>query len=195
MEISMRSQLPSQSLVWGVLPRRFESELTVHKLEICRLYGLSEEVGPAGGKVIDEREGREIIDELTGVLLRTVALDAEARQRANSSGRGVGRPCDVMIPYLALELLSVYRRYHDSGGRQSAATSIDGKPAQKEGGRFFEFIKATIEPLNHYLTTELHRRPLSASRLARFALSEHRRKLRAARWRQLTALVKRQPSP
>ena len=64
------------------------------------------------------------------------------------------------------------------------------KPGQKEAGLLFEFIKATIEPLNHYLTTELHRRPLSASRLVRIALSERRRIVRAAKWRQLRALEK-----
>jgi hypothetical protein len=55
----------------------------------------------------------------------------------------------------------------------------------------FEFIKATIHPLNTYLTTELDRRPLSASRLARFALSERRRIVRAAKRRQIIALEKR----
>ena len=41
----MQSQttLPSQSDVWGILPLRFESELTAQKLEI-RLWGLSEEL-------------------------------------------------------------------------------------------------------------------------------------------------------
>jgi hypothetical protein len=95
----------------------------------------------------------------------------------------------------ALELLSVYQRHHDSGGRQSAAISIDGKPGQREAGRLFEFIKATIKPLNDYLTTDLHRRPLSASRLARYALSDRRRILRAAKRRQLSALEKMHPSP
>ena len=85
-----------------------------------------------------------------------------------------------MIPYLAPELLSVYLRFHNSGGRHSVATSIDGKAGQKEAGQLFEFIKATIKPLNDYLTTDLHRRPLSASRLARFALGERRRIVRVA---------------
>jgi len=100
-----------------------------------------------------------------------------------------------MIPYLAPELLSVYLRYHYSGGRQSVATSIDGKPGQKEAGLLFEFIKATIEPLNHYLTTDLHRRPLSASGLARCALLERRRIARAIRRSELKALAKKQSSP
>ncbi len=191
----MQSQatLPSQSDVWGILPLRFESELTAQKLEIWRLWGLSEEFGPVGDNSTGACAGREIINELTGFLVRAVALDTQARI-ATSASRGVGRPREVMIPYLALELLSVYLRCHNSGGRQSVATSIDGKLGQKEAGLLFEFIKATIEPLNRYLTTDLHRRPLSASQLARFALSERRRIVRAAKWRQLGALTKRQPS-
>jgi len=49
------------------------------------------------------------------------------------------------------------------------------------------------------LTTELHRRPLSASRLARFALAEPRRIAeeiaRDKKRRELKALVKKSPSP
>src|SRR5712671_6225352 len=73
---SMQSQatLPSQSDVWGILPVRFESELTAQKLEICRLCGLLEEFGPAGGNYTGEREEQEIIEELTGVLVQAVAL-------------------------------------------------------------------------------------------------------------------------
>ena len=46
----MQSQatLPSQSDVWGVLPLRFESGLAAQKLEIWRLWGLSEEFGSVG---------------------------------------------------------------------------------------------------------------------------------------------------
>jgi hypothetical protein len=187
----MQSQLPSQSHVWGVLPLQFHSELTLRKSEICRLCGLSEEFGPAGDNYTGEREEHEIIDELTGVLVQAVALEVAGRQAANSTGRKVGRPREAMIPYLAPELLSVYLRYHNSGGRQSVVTSIDGKLGQKEAGLLFEFMKATIEPLNRYLTTDLHRRPLSASRLARFALGERRRIVRVAKWRQIMALEKR----
>src|SRR6267142_5385306 len=73
---SMQSQatLPSQSDVWGILPLRFESELTAQKLEIWRLWGLSEEFGPMGNNSTAECAGREIIDELTGFLVCAVAL-------------------------------------------------------------------------------------------------------------------------
>ena len=142
-----------------------------------------------GANYTGDGEEHKLIEELSGFLVQAAAL--EAQEITKGSGRRVGRPRDVMTPYLAPELLAVYLRCHNSGGRQSAATSIDGKAAQKETGPLFEFIKATIAPLNLYLTTDLHRRPLSASRLARFALSERRRVVRAARWRKLMALEKR----
>ena len=44
-----------------------------------------------------------------------------------------------------------------------------------EAGDLFRFIETIIQPLNQYLTTELHRKPLSASRMARFALADRRR--------------------
>src|SRR5882672_11083980 len=58
---SMQSQatLPSQSDVWGILPLRFESELTAQKLEICRLCGLLEEFGPAGGNYTVSAKNRK----------------------------------------------------------------------------------------------------------------------------------------
>jgi hypothetical protein len=185
----MQPQLPSQSHVWGVLPLQFQSALDLSKSEICRLSGLLEEYGAAGANYTGEGEEHKLIEELTGFLVQAVAL--ETAQITNSKGRRAGRPRDVMTPFLAPELLSVYLRCHNSGGRQSAATSIDGKAGQKEAGLLFEFIKATIEPLNQYLTTELHRRPLSASRLARFALGERRRVVRAAQWQKIMALEKR----
>jgi hypothetical protein len=192
----MQSEVPSQSFVWGVLAPRFQSELTLQKSQIWLLSGLLEEYGGvADDDFYREREQKALIDELTGLLVQAVTNEAASRQFTNNSSRRVGRPRDVMSPYLAPELLLVFLRCHDSAGRKSVATSIDGKLKQKEAGQFFEFIKATIKPLNDYLTTELHRRPLSASRLARFALSERRRIVRAAKWRQLEALAKRQTSP
>ena len=170
----MESQLPSPSYVWGMLPVRFEIELTRHRSEICRLCGLYEEYGSDDGNFNAQREENEIIDELTKFLVQAVAEDAEVRQISNNDGPSAGRPGEAMSPYLAHALLLVYLRYHNSGGRKSVATSVDGKLKQEEAGPLFEFIKAAIEPLNRYLTNDLHRRPLSASRLARVALSERR---------------------
>jgi hypothetical protein len=187
----MQSEVPSQSFVWGVLAARFQSELTLQKSEIWRLSGLLEEYGPAVDDHNREHEQKTIVEELTGLLVQAVAQEALDRQFYNGSGRRAGRPRDAITPYLAPELLSVFLRCHDSAGRQSVATSIDGKLKQKEEGRLFEFINAAIEPLNRYLTTELHRRPLSAARLARFALSYRRRNLRALEWMHKRAMKKK----
>jgi hypothetical protein len=194
----MQSQIPSQSFVWGVLAARFESELTLQKSEIWRLSGLLEEYGGAADDdFYREREQKALIDELTGLLVQAVIEEAANRQFSNSSGRRAGRPRDAITPYLAPALLLVFLRCHGSAGRKSVPTSIDGKLKQKEAGRLFEFIKAAIEPLNRYLTTELHRRPLSASRLARFALAESRRiaeeTARDIKRRELRALGKTKP--
>ena len=92
----MQSEVPSESFIWGVLAARFQSALTLQKSEIWRLSGLLEEYGPAGANYTGEGEEHKIIEELTGFLVQAVAL--EARQIANSTGRRVGRPRDVMSP-------------------------------------------------------------------------------------------------
>jgi hypothetical protein len=171
----MQSEVPSESFIWGELAPRFESELTLQKSEIWRLSGLLEEYGgPADGDFYREREQQALIEELTGLLVQAVAHEAANRQFTNNSSRRAGRPPDVVTPYLAPGLLSVFLRCHDRAGRQSVATSIDGRLKQREAGPLLEFIDAVIQPLNQYLTTELHCKPLKASRLARFALGKRR---------------------
>jgi hypothetical protein len=192
----MQSEIPSESFIWGVLAPRFQSELTLQKSEIWRLSGLLEEYGGvADDDFYRERERNALIDELTGLLVQAVTHEAASRRFTKNASRRAGRPRDVITPYLAPELLSVFLRCHNSAGRQSVATSIDGELKQKEAGRLFEFIKAVIEPLNQYLTTELHRLPLSASRLARFALDDRRRIAQEIKQSEAKALAKKQPSP
>jgi hypothetical protein len=192
----MQPDIPSQSFVWGVLAARFQSELTLQKSEIWRLSGLLEEYGGvADGDFYREREQKALMEALTGLLVQAVTREAASRQFAGNSSRRAGRPKDVVTPFLAPELLSVFLRCHERAGRQSVATSIDGKLKQKEAGRLYEFIKAVIEPLNQYLTTELHRLPLSASRVARFALAERQGIARENRRIKLKALAKKQASP
>jgi hypothetical protein len=196
----MQSRIPSQSFVWGVLAARFDSELTLQKSEIWRLSGLLEEYGGvADNDFYREREQKALIDELTGLLVQAVTKEATSRQFTNNSGRRAGRPPDVITPDLAPALLLVFLRCHDRVGRKSVATSSDGELKQKEAGQLFEFINAAIQPLNQYLTTELHRKPLSALRLARFALAESRRIAeeiaRDIKRRELRALGKKSPSP
>ena len=132
-----------------------------------------------------------LIEEIAGLVVQAAALEAENRQFANSSGRRRGRPKDVMIPFLAPKLLAVFSRCHDRAGRQSVATSVDGKITQKEAGELFLFIDTIIQPLNQYLTTELHRRSLSAERLARYALDDRRRMTQALKQREAKASAKK----
>lgn len=75
----MQSEIPSQSHVWGVLSLRFHSELTVSKSEVCRFCGLLKEFGSGDDNVNREREEKEVIKELTGLLLQAIAEDAAAR--------------------------------------------------------------------------------------------------------------------
>jgi hypothetical protein len=188
----MQSEVPSQSFIWGVLAPRFQSELTLQKAEIWRLSGFLEEYGgPPDGDFYREREQKALIEELTGLLVQAVAHEAADRQFANSSSRRAGRPRDVVTPYLAPQLLSVFLRCHDRAGRQSVATSIDGKLKQREAGQLFEFVNALIQPLNQYLTTELHCKPLKASQLARVALDKRREDKQI----EAEAAAKKQPSP
>ena len=113
----MQPDIPSQSFVWGVLAARFQSELTLQKSEIWRLSGLLAEYGgPADGDFYREREQKSLIEELTGLLLQAVFHEAENRQFTDSPSRRAGRPKDVVTPYLAPELLSVFLRFHARAG-------------------------------------------------------------------------------
>jgi hypothetical protein len=174
--IPVQPEVPTQNLIWCVLAPRFQSALTVHKAGIWRLSGLRQEYGAeADGDSYRERELNALIAELTGLLLLAVIYDAANRRSMKNSGRGAGRPPDVVLPFLGPKLLSIFLRCNTSAGRQSAVTFVDGKLKQMETGRFLQFIKTVIEPLNQYFETELHRGKLSAPRMARFALQERRR--------------------
>jgi hypothetical protein len=151
---------------------------------------LEEYGGPADGDFYREREQQALIEALTGLLVQAVSLEVANRQLTKDTSRRVGRPRDVVIPYLGPELLSVFLRCHDRAGRQSVTTSIDGRLKQREAGQLFEFIKAIMQALNQYLTTELHRRSLSASRLARFALDDRRRIARQLKRSEAKPLAK-----
>jgi hypothetical protein len=170
----MQSEIPTERFIWDVLAPRFAA-LTLKKSGIWRLSGLRQEYGGVpDGDVYRERELNALIEELTGLLLLAIIYEAANRRSMKKSGRGAGRPRGVVIPFLAPKLLSVYLRCNASAGRQSVNMSIDGKLKQEEAGQFLQFITTIIQPLNQYFTTELHRRPLSASRMARFALDDRR---------------------
>ena len=188
----MQSDIPSESFIWGVLAPRFQEELTLQKSEIWRLSGLLEEYGgEADNDLYREREQKALIEELAGLLVQAVICELVHQKVTNNTKRGAGRPPDVVTPYLAPELLSVFLRCHNSAGRQSVVISVDGKLQQKESGQLFDFINALIQPLNQYLTTELQRSPLSASRLARYALDDRRKIARELEQDAAKALAKK----
>jgi hypothetical protein len=178
----LRQRFPVRAM-FGVLPPRFEKQLVEQKEKIWELSGLFEMYGPLGDNFTGKAEGEELIKELVGHSVRSLALEMEDLEISNELGRQVGRPRNWLIPELAQRLLSLFLRYRDSAGRHSVLTSIDGKFAQMEGGPLFEFFKAAIEPLNQYWVTELHRKALSPARLARTALEQRRRNMRATRRR------------
>jgi hypothetical protein len=178
-----QTAFPSQNYVWGELPPRFEKQLVDQKMKIWELSGLFEMYGPLGDDFTGKAEGEELIKELVGHSVRSLALEMEDLEISNKLGRQVGRPRSCLIPELAQQLLTLFLRYHDSGGRHSVLTSIDGKFAQMEAGPLFEFFKAAIAPLNEYWVTERHRKPLSPARLARTALEQRGRNMRATRRR------------
>src|ERR1700730_8570820 len=154
----MQSQFPSQSFIWSVLAPRFQAELTLRKSKVWRSSGLLAEYGGrADGDRYRECEQKALIEALTGLLVSGVALEGANRQPTKDCSRRVGRPRDVVSPYLAPELLSVFLRCHDRAGRQSITTSIDGRLKQREAGKLFEFIDAIIQPLSRYMMNDLHR--------------------------------------
>jgi hypothetical protein len=175
--------LPSQAYVWTVLAPRIEAGLSEQKPKILELCGLYDEFGPPGDSFTGDREGDETIIELTGLIVVAFAQDMVERIATARAGRKAGRPCDILTRELGPLLLRLFLRYHASAGRHSVLTSIDGRLVQEEAGPFFEFVKAAIETLNEYLVTELNWKPVSAARLARFALAERRRNLSAPKRR------------
>ena len=170
---------PSQEFVWTVLAPRIEEYLTERKLTILELIGLYRLFGPAGAGFTGELEGDEAIKELTGQIVISFCEDLIERIQSAASERRAGRPCDVLTRALGPRLLDLFLRYNPTAGRQSVWTSIDGKLVQEEAGPFFGFVEAAIKPINDYLIGELKWKPVSAARLARYALAERRRSLLA----------------
>jgi len=167
--------LPSQEYVWTVLAPRLEADLAEKKTEILNRIGLYDVFGPPDDVgFTGELDGEQTIIELSGQLTLAVAYDMVDRTASLRLGRKAGRPRDIMTRQLGPRLLTMFLCYHPSAGRHSVLTSIDGRLVQEEAGPLFNFIKAAIEPLNKYLVEELHWKPLSAGRLARYALAERR---------------------
>jgi hypothetical protein len=170
MQSSDSAAVLNQDYIWRVLPTRFGTEIDTVTLPLWEKVGLFNEYGSFGIYFTGEDEGEEIKKELVGILLR--AMEALRLQRVDylRRGRGVGRPPDPMIVRLGQELIALYLRYHDFGGRHSVVTTVDGKSVQKESGPLLEFVTQAIEPLDRVLVEELHRKPLSPARVLRAGL-------------------------
>jgi hypothetical protein len=160
--------LPDEEKLWALFLPRWTADLKARAAELWELSGLAREYGPYTS-FAGTFQANEMIDEITWVLLCAILLDVEDRRR---SDRAVGRPRDVITPELGVGLLWFFRRYNKAPGRRSVPISIDGK--QEEAGPLFEFIKATIEPVNRHLV-ENNRKPRSPARIARYGLNERQR--------------------
>ena len=173
MQLSQSAVL-NPNYIWGVLPTRLEIEFDAKLVPLWDLVGLFNEYGPFGKYFTGEDEGEEIKKELIGMLLR--AIEALRLQRIDylRRGRGVGRPSNPMIVALGRDLVALYMRYHDFGGRYSVVITIDGKSVQEESGPLLAFITEAIAPINRVLVEELHRKPLSPARVARAGLHARR---------------------
>src|ERR1700730_2496837 len=95
------STLPSQSYVWGELPDRFMAELKANEAELWEFGGIIKMFGPVGDNYAGASEANLLMEQVVKFLLNGIALDLENRERENRIGRSVGRPKDVITPYLA----------------------------------------------------------------------------------------------
>lgn len=163
-----------QSYVWGVLPTRFGAAIDARTLVIWERVGLFDEYGPFGIHFTGEDEGEEIKKEVNAILLRAIEALRMQHIAYLRAGRGVGRPRNPMIVPLGRDLLALYLRYHDFGGRHSVVLTVDGKRVQVESGPLLAFFAEAIEPLNKVLVEELHRKPLSPARVLRAGLRARR---------------------
>ena len=110
----MRTQamLPSESYVWLVLAPRVEEKLRLQNRVIWEHIGLFEEYGPLDENFTGLAEGRQLIKELTGLLLWAIVFELSHRQ-CSIAERHVGRPPDPIIPHLGPPLLACFLRYRD----------------------------------------------------------------------------------
>ena len=84
-----QTALPSQSYVWGQLPPRFEKQLVDQKMKIWELIGLFEMYGPLGDNFTGTAEGEELIKQLVGHSVRSLAYELEDWEISNRLGRQV----------------------------------------------------------------------------------------------------------
>lgn len=140
--------------------------------------------GPVGDGFTGKEEGDEVIKELTGQVVISICDDVIERIESAATERKAGRPCDMLTRVLGPRLLDMFLRYNSVASRHSVLTSRDGKLVQEETGPLFWFFEVAIKPINDCLR-ELNWKPISAGRLARYALAKRRRSLQARKPRAI----------
>jgi hypothetical protein len=173
--------LPSDKRFWGEIVPRIESAVQDRQEELAQLIGIYREFGPKGKGFTGESEIDQCMAELVKFLVLAICYQLEARERASQSGLGlpVGRPRNHMIRYLGPQIVAIFHRYSDTGGRHSVWTFSDGRLTQEETGPLFTFASLMVAVFNEIVAEELRLPPLSAARVIRNGLAERRRQFYA----------------
>lgn len=168
--------LPGQEPFWTEVVPKIESAVLARKEELAELVGIFREFGPRGPGFTGAAEIEQCMAELVKCLVLGTANELQARKSAAESdvGSPVGRPRNHMIRYLGPQIVEIFHRYSDYGGRHSVWTSIDGRLVQEEAGPLFELASKLVEAFNEVMIAELHLPALSASRVIRYGLAARR---------------------
>lgn len=168
--------LPGQKHFWAEIVRNVEAAVVERKDELAELVGIFREFGPRGQGFTGDTEIEQCVAELEKILVLAMAYELQAREFAAESrvSSPAGRPRNHMIRYLGPQIVEIFHRYNDYGGRHSVWTSIDGKLVQEEAGPLFEFASKLVEAFNAVMVAELHLPALSASRVIRCGLAARR---------------------
>lgn len=161
--------LPGQKHFWAEIVRNIETAVLARKEELAELVGIFREFGPRGQGFTGETEIEQRVAELVKFLVLAMAYELQAREFSAESqvSSPAGRPRNHMIRYLGPQIVEIFHRYNDDGGRHSVWTSIDGKLVQEEAGPLFEFASKLVEAFNEVMVGELHLPALSAARIIR----------------------------
>lgn len=170
------NSLPSQRRFWAEVVPRIESAVLGRKEQLLESVGIFSEFDLKGERFTGNAEVDQCLAELVKFLVLAMAYELQTREFAAEArvDLPVGRPRNHMIRYLGPQIVEIFHRYSDSGGRHSVWTSIDGRLMQAEAGPLFEFASKLVEAFNEVMVVELHLPALSASRVIRYGLATRR---------------------
>lgn len=173
----MAGSYPSQKQFWAEVVPQIEAAVHEHKEELARLVGIFVLFGPKDKLFTGQAEIEQCIGELVKFLVLAMAYELDTRQAITESAAtpSAGRPRNHMIRYLGPQIVGIFHRYSDSGGRHSVWTSVDGRLVQEEAGSLFLFASLLISVFNAVMVTHLGLAPLSAARVIRYGLAERAR--------------------